>query len=298
MGINDIAFPNLGIYLDNVGRSFSIFGFRIFFYGILIGLGILSGVVFAASEAKRRNLNPDIIWDLAIYEIFFSIVGARIYFVATSWDTYKDHPIDVFNLRLGGIAIYGAIIAAFITLFVYCKIKKIKFFVLADTLIMGLVIGQIIGRWGNFFNREVFGDYSNGLFAMRLPIDAVRASDISVGISTHIIEGTNYIQVHPTFLYEAAWNLLLLLFLWFYRKHKRFEGELFFIYLIGYGVGRFFIEAIRTDQLFIPGTNLPISMVVGAVSAVGSVIAILVLRKKLPQAQYLVETKEEEKKTN
>lgn len=297
MGVNDISFPNLSIYLKNVGKTINVFGFPIAYYGIIMGCSILLGFILGAREAKKRGLNPDLVWDFSVPAIFFSIVGARIYYVATSWSKYKDHPLSVFNLREGGIGIYGAIIAAFITLYIYCRKKKIGFFVFSDTVIMGLLLGQIIGRWGNFFNREVFGGYTDNILAMRLPIDAVRGGDISTELASHIIDGTNYIQVHPTFLYEGMWNLgILLFFLWF-RKHKKFEGELFFSYLMLYGIGRFWIEWIRTDQLYIPGTHIPISMVVAASSACVSLIAIMVMRKKCPQAQYVVGDYKEPQKT-
>lgn len=290
MNVNDIAFPNLGIYLENVPKKISIGGFDIAFYGILIGIGMILGCLIAAKEIKNRGMDENVIWDLSIYVIFFSIVGARTYYVVMSWDLYKDNLLSIFNLRQGGLAIYGGVIAGAITVITYCRIKKISFLPYVDAIVMGLLTGQIIGRWGNFFNREVFGGYSDGLFAMRLPIDAIRSqADISSDIAAHIVEGTNYIQVHPTFLYEGIWNLMLLVIIFLYRKHKWFEGELFCIYGLGYGIGRFFIESIRTDQLYVPGTTVPVSMVVASVSAVVSLICIIVMRKKCPRTQYLVD---------
>lgn len=296
MGVHDIAFPNLGIYLENVPKKITIGGFDIAFYGMIIGFGMILACFIAAKEIKNRGMDENVIWDLSLYVILFSIAGARVYYVATSWEKYKDNILSVFNLRQGGLAIYGGVIAGAVTIIVYCKRKKINFLPYIDAIVMGLLVGQIIGRWGNFFNREVFGRYTDGLFAMRLPIDAVRPSDISGDIAAHIAEGTNYIQVHPTFLYEGMWNLALLLFIFFYRKHKRFEGEIFCIYGLGYGIGRFIIESIRTDQLFIPGTSIPISMVVAALSVVVSLAVIIVMRKKNMRVQYLVDsTKKSEK---
>lgn len=296
MNATDIAFPNLSIYLTNVPKSISIGGFDIAFYGMIIACGIMLGFTLAAWLFNDRGLPRDMVWDFSIPAVIFSIIGARIYYVATSWEKYRDNPISVFYLRQGGIGIYGAIIAAFITLFVFAKIKKIPSLVFADTLIAGLPLGQLMGRWGNFFNREAFGGYSNGLFAMRLPIEAVRANDISPELADTIIEGTNYIQVHPTFLYESLWNLGLLIVLILYRKHKHFEGELFLLYIFGYGVGRFFIESLRTDQLIIPGTTIPISMAVGSVSAVIALILIIVGHIKLPKTSYYILKENEEKK--
>ena len=281
MDVADIAFPHLGIYLRNVPRRFSIFGFSIAFYGVIIGLGIFCGILLAAHIAKKEQLNPDLIWDFAIYAIIFSIIGARIYYVIFRWDLYQDDLLSIFNTRKGGLAIYGAVIAAFITLWVYCRVKKQKFLQIADICVPALVLGQIIGRWGNFMNREVFGEYTDSLLAMRLPIDAVRSSDISESIASHIIEGTNYIQVHPTFLYEGLWNLALLLFMLVYRQHKKFQGEMWLLYLGGYGLGRAWIEGIRTDTLFIPHTTIAVSQVLAAVLFVAALIADLAVRIRL-----------------
>ncbi len=248
---------------------------------MIIGLGIFCGILLAAHIAKKEQLNPDLIWDFAIYAIIFSIIGARIYYVIFRWDLYQDDLLSIFNTRKGGLAIYGAVIAAFITLWVYCRVKKQKFLQIADICVPALVLGQIIGRWGNFMNREVFGEYTDSLLTMRLPIDAVRSSDISESIASHIIEGTNYIQVHPTFLYEGLWNLALLLFMLVYRQHKKFQGEMWLLYLGGYGLGRAWIEGIRTDTLFIPHTTIAVSQVLAAVLFVAALIADLAVRIRL-----------------
>lgn len=259
MGIKDIAFPHLGIYLENIPKSIDVFGFSIAFYGMIIGFGVLAGILLAVHDAKVTGQNPDTIWDFAIYAIIFSVIGARIYYVAFSWDTYKDDLLSIFNTRNGGMAIYGSVIAAFITLFVYSKLKKVNPFQIGDSCVLGLILGQAIGRWGNFMNREAFGGYTDNLFAMRLPIEAVRANEITEDIAAHIVEGTNYIQVHPTFLYESMWNLFLLILMLCYRKRKKFHGEICLFYLGGYGLGRFVIEALRTDQLLIPGSDIAVS---------------------------------------
>ena len=274
----DIAFPNLGIYLHNMPKGFSVFGFEITLYGVLIGIGMLAGILLAAHQAKVAGQNPDIIWDFAIYAIVFSIVGARLYYVAFEWDMYKDDLLSIFNTRQGGLAIYGGVIAAFLTLFIYAKLKKQNPFWIMDACVPGLILGQAIGRWGNFTNREVFGEYTDNLFAMRLPIEAVRARDISENVASHIVEGTNYIQVHPTFLYESLWNVGTLVFLLLYRRHKKFEGELALYYLAGYGLGRAWIEGIRTDTLFIPGTTVPVSQVLAVVLFAGAVLADISIR--------------------
>lgn len=279
MNSGDIAFPNLGIYLKNVPVSFSVFGFPIAFYGLIIGIGVMAGLLMAVHVAKKTNQNPDDYWDFAIWAVIFSVIGARIYYILFSWEDYKDNLWDIFKFRNGGMAIYGAVIAAFITLFIWCRIKKKNPLLVGDTCMPGLILGQAIGRWGNFMNREVFGDYYNGLFSMQIPLADVRdRSDITEKIASHIPEGENYINVHPTFLYESVWNLLILLLLLIYRKHKKFDGELCLLYLGGYGLGRFFIEGIRTDTLFLPGTSLPVSQVLALILVLFSVITDLVVR--------------------
>lgn len=289
----DIAFPNLGIYLRNVPKSFSVFGFQIALYGVIIAVGVLAGVLMAADVAKREKVDPDVIWDFAIYAIIFSIIGARVYYVVFSWDRYRDDLLGIFNLRNGGLAIYGAVIAAFLTLWIYCRLKKQSFLQLSDVCVPGLVLGQVIGRWGNFTNREVFGEYTDSLLAMRLPIQMVRAGDISENISAHIVEGTNYIQVHPTFLYESLWNLALLGLLLLYRKHKRFEGEQWLLYLGGYGIGRAWIEGIRTDTLFIPHTGFAVSQVLAVLLVVLSAAADGFVRYRLKKRVKTSENSEE-----
>jgi phosphatidylglycerol:prolipoprotein diacylglycerol transferase len=281
MGTMDIAFPHLGIYLKNVPKSFSVFGFEIALYGVIIGIGVLCGVFMASYIAKKENVDVDIIWDFALYAIVFSIIGARIYYVAFSWDLYKDNPGSVFNIRNGGLAIYGGVIAAFLTMFVYTRIKKLSFLKLADICVPGLVLGQVIGRWGNFTNREVFGEYTDSLLAMRLPVEMVRSGDISQKISEHITEGTNYIQVHPTFLYESLWNLVLLIVMLLYRPHKKFEGEQWLLYLGGYGLGRAWIEGIRTDTLFLPGTTVAVSQLLAVILLAAALAVDIIVRLRL-----------------
>lgn len=281
-----INFPNLGIYLEHVGQKISIFGFDIAYYGMIIGIGILAGVLTAVKEAKRTKQNPETYYDLALYAVIFSIIGARLYYVAFSWDLYKDDLLSILNLREGGLAIYGGVIAAMITVFVFSRRRKISFGLLVDTAGLGLILGQIIGRWGNFFNREAFGEYTNNLFAMQLPIDAVRASDITEKMREHIevINGIEFIQVHPTFLYESVWNIGVLIILLLWRKHKKFNGEIFLMYLFGYGVGRFWIEGLRTDQLqFFNG--VAVSQVLAAVLVVVSAVLLVVGRKKVVQIE-------------
>lgn len=285
MNATDIAFPNLGIYLKNVPKTLNFFGFPIAWYGIIIGIGVMLGLFMALYLAKKTGQNSDIYWDFFIYVLIASILGARIYYVVFAWKYYKNDLLQIFNFRNGGMAIYGAVIAAFVTLFIFCKVKKQNAFQMGDTAVPGLVLGQAIGRWGNFANREVFGEYTNSLFAMRLPIEAVRVQDISESISQHIIEGTNYIQVHPTFLYESLWNLVLLILMLAVWKHKKFHGEICLLYFGGYGLGRFWIEGIRTDQLFLIGTSIPVSQVLSAIMVVFAIAADIAVRKSLKKGK-------------
>lgn len=272
-----ISFPHLGIELEHVGRAVSVFGFEIAFYGLLIGLGIAVGVLIAMLEARHTRQNPEDYLDLATVSVLTAIVGARLYYVIFSWKTYREDIGSIFKIRQGGMAIYGGIIAAVITVFVFAAIKKLSALQLLDTACMGLAAGQMIGRWGNYFNREAFGEYTDGLFAMRLPIDAVRMSDITDRMRNHIetVDGVRFVQMHPTFLYESLWCLFILVVLFFYRSCKKFDGELFLVYLCGYGLGRLWIEGLRTDQLLIPGTGWPVSQVVAGVTAILALILII-----------------------
>ncbi|HJC90769.1 prolipoprotein diacylglyceryl transferase [Mediterraneibacter glycyrrhizinilyticus] len=291
----DISFPNLGIYLDHVGKNISIFGFEIAYYGIIIGCAILIGFLIATSEAKRTRQNPEDYLDMGIVGVIAGIVGARAYYVIFSWDMYKDNLLHIFNLREGGLAIYGGVIGAVIAVFVLARIKRLSPFQILDTIAMALLNGQMLGRWGNFFNREAFGEYTDSLFAMRLPLDAVRSGDVTELMREHIerIDGVSYIQVHPTFLYESVWCCVLLIILALYRKHKKYEGELFLLYIFGYGLGRVWIEGLRTDQLLLPGIGLPVSQLLAGCIVIVAGGALLYLRKNhrrmplmKPQKQY------------
>lgn len=279
----EINFPNLGIYLDHVGKSISIFGFSIAYYGIVIVTGMMIAIWIAQREAKRTGQNPEQYLDLAMIGIAAGILGARIYYVIFAWDYYKDDLLSIFNIRQGGLAIYGGIIGACIAVVIYSRKKKQNFSLLMDTASMSIVFGQIMGRWGNFFNREAFGDYTNNLFAMQLPVSAVRANEITQKMWDHVVtvNGVEYIQVHPTFLYESLWNVGVLLFLFWFRKRKKFNGEVFLMYLIGYGLGRIWIEGLRTDQLLLPVVGLPVSQLLSGCLVVGCTILMVWKRKKL-----------------
>ena len=277
----DICFVHLGIAIQNLRNSISVFGFRIAFYGIIIGIGMLAGLFVAQADARRRGQDPEIYLDFALYGIIFAIIGARTYYVVFEWDYYKENILQVFNLRAGGLAIYGGVIASIITLVVFCRVRKLSFFSMADSCVLGLVTGQIIGRWGNFFNCEAFGGYTDSLLAMRIKLSLVNANMLNEDVLAHVIteQGIQYIQVHPTFLYESLWNLGLLCFMLWYRRRKRFDGEMLAIYLLGYGMGRFWIEGLRTDQLILFGTGIPVSQALSAMLVLAA-LTVLALHGK------------------
>lgn len=266
----DLSFVHLGISIQNMVKSFSIGGISFAYYGLIIGVGMIAGLLIAQGDAKRRGQDPDLYLDFALYAVFFSILGARLYYVIFQWGYYKDNLAEILNLRKGGLAIYGGVIAAVITLIIFTKKRGVSFFSMADSACIGLVTGQIIGRWGNFVNCEAFGGYTNTLFAMKIKRSIVNESMITQDLLDHLIveNGIQYIQVHPTFLYESLWNLGLLVFMLWYRKRKKFTGEMLWIYLAGYGIGRTWIEGMRTDQLLIPGTSLAVSQLLSVAVAV------------------------------
>lgn len=278
----NINFPHLHIYLDHVGKKISIGNFVIAYYGIVIALAIVVGIILACKEARRTGQSEEDYLDLALFSVIFAVIGARIYYVIFQWDYYKDNLLSIFNTRQGGLAIYGGIIGAVITVFVVAKVKKKSFALFLDTACMGLVMGQVIGRWGNFFNREAFGGYTDGLLAMQLPVSAVRVNEITQTMWENVqtIGGVEYIQVHPTFLYEGLWNIMIFILLMIYRDRKRFTGELFLLYLGGYASGRFWIEGLRTDQLLIGHTNLAVSQILSAVLVIGCLIIDMLMRRR------------------
>lgn len=283
-----IEFINLGIKLENLPKGITIGDFYIAFYGMIIATGIIAGIAMACSEAKRTGQNVDMYMDFALYVIIACIIGARLYYVIFEWEYYSAHPEEIINLRKGGLAIYGAVIAGPIVAYIYGKVKKVSFARIADTAILGLITGQIIGRWGNFFNREAFGQAvsDKNLFAMRIYFDEnYDISQVPGAVAETMekmlgkpLEEIGYIQVQPTFLYESCWNILVLVLILIFKKYKKFEGEVFLWYLAGYGLGRSIIEGMRTDQLIMPITGWPVSQAFSIVLVVVSVLIIVTKR--------------------
>lgn len=300
--LTNIRFPNLGIELRNVPTGIDVFGFYIAFYGIIIGFGMLCGWLIAEWMAKRTGQSTELYLDFALVAIIVSVIFTRLGYVLFSLDEFIDNPLEIFNFRSGGMMIYGGIFGAILSALVFCKVKKYSFWLLADTGCIGLVTGQIIGRWGNFFNREAFGKYTDGIFAMhldlrdvsydyRMPVVSLQekfagkeaAYERIMEIRNNIISvnGVEYIQVHPTFLYESLWNFVLLILLILFTKHKKFDGEIMLLYMAGYGLGRLWIEGLRTDQLFLWGTAIPISQLIAASMAIISFGLIIYKRRKI-----------------
>ena len=277
----EIWFPNLGIEIDHLSRTaFTVFGQDIYWYGIFIGLGVILGVLLALHEAKRTGQNPDTYLDFIIYAMIIAIIGARLYYVIFSWDFYSQHPEKIFAIREGGLAIYGGIIGGVLTAIVYSRVKKKNFWVMADTMAPSLILGQMLGRWGNFFNKEAFGGFTDNLFAMRYQLSQVRASDVTPDILQNLVtvNGVDYIQVHPTFLYESMWSLCVFVILLILQRKKKFNGQVCATYFFGYALGRVWIEGLRTDQLCIG--NVPVSQVLSAVLIIASVVLYVYCKKK------------------
>lgn len=277
----EIWFPNLGIEIDHLSRTaFTVFGQDIYWYGIFIGLGVILGVLLALHEAKRTGQNPDTYLDFIIYAMIIAIIGARLYYVIFSWDFYSQHPEKIFAIREGGLAIYGGIIGGVLTAIVYSHLKKKSFWVMADTIAPSLILGQMLGRWGNFFNKEAFGGFTDNLFAMRYQLSQVRASDVTPDILQNLVtvNGVDYIQVHPTFLYESMWSLCVFIILLILQRKKKFDGQVCATYFFGYALGRVWIEGLRTDQLCIG--NVPVSQALSAVLIIASVVLYVYCKKK------------------
>lgn len=298
----DIRFPGLGVVLHNLKNGFTIFGIEVKFYGIIIAFGFLAAYIIVSKEAKRTGQNDELYLDYALWLIIPSIIGARLYYIIFSWRDYfqagkgfKDTLIDIINIRNGGLAIYGGIIAGVIVTILFARKRKVSFPLMADTISMGLLIGQIMGRWGNFFNREAFGEYTDSIFAMCIPVDyfsenaslngLVSSGVITQKMAEHVvtIDGMHWISVHPTFLYESLWNLALLILIMVYRKHKKFDGELFLMYLWGYGLGRVWIEGLRTDSLMISGLNIRVSQLLAAVCVLAA--SVVLVKKRMDYAK-------------
>lgn len=294
--LNDlpISFPGLGIENVDPPQGFDLFGtgFEIRFYGVIIAIGLFLAVLYCMWRAKEFGLTGDNILDVALVGVPCAIVGARLYYVIL----YGVEFSQWLNIRDGGLAIYGGVIAAVLGFALFSltsKARRSRFLPSADVAGLGLLIGQSIGRWGNFFNREAFGSYCDNILAMRLPDSCIRGlaeSPALQELKQKAIEGgyEGFVQVHPTFLYESLWNFAGLILLHFLSKKRRFDGQIFLGYLAWYGLGRFFIEGLRTDSLM--SGSLRTSQVVALISFAGAVgiLLFMALWKKPDPANMLV----------
>lgn len=268
-----ISFPGLGLSFNPSRVAFSIGSKPIYWYGIIIAAGFLLAVYYAMRRADQFGLTQDNIIDMLICAVPLAIIGARAYYCLFSWNLYKDDPIRVLYIWEGGLAIYGGVIGAVIGLFLYTKVKKVKTSALLDVGGLGLLIGQSIGRWGNFMNREAFGAQTDSFLRMGLT-DASGAT----------------IYVHPTFLYESVWNAIGLLLLHFYSKRRKFDGQIFLMYLGWYGLGRMFIEGLRTDSLYVGASNLRVSQLLAGICFLAVVIFLVydkIFREHDPRDLYV-----------
>lgn len=236
--------------------AFSIFGIDIMWYGVLMATGMILGTYLALKEANRVGISEDDVLNLAICAIPSGVIGARLYYVIFNWSYYSQYPSQILNFRGGGMAIHGALIGGILAGFIYTKVKKLDFLKMADIALIGMPLAQAIGRWGNYINGEAHGGPTN----------------LPWGI---IVDG---VKVHPTFLYESIWNFGIFIFLWTFRKKKKYEGQVAVYYIILYSLGRFFIEGLRTDSLMLG--NLRMAQVISLVGVIGGIIAHIYLSKK------------------
>ena len=270
-----ITFPNLGITVNPNPVAFTLFGKDIYWYGIIIAMGFLLAVCYMMYRAKSFGLTQDDVLDMVLWAVPIGVVCARLYYCIFYWELYADDPISIVYIWEGGLAIYGGIIGGAITLLVVAKVKKIPPLVMLDVASMGVIIGQLVGRWGNFMNREAHGAVTDSFFKMGL-------QDASGAVT--------YYQ--PTFLYESVWNLIGFIGLHLFVKKRKFDGEVFLLYVAWYGLGRAWIEGLRTDSLYLFSTGIRVSQLVAAVSFVtaAGILAYVLIRKK-PTAQGLYAAK-------
>ena len=280
----EISFPMLGDWSVNPPYSFTVFGFEIYFYGVIIAAAFILAALFCARKAAEFGLTSDDLFDLVIWLIPACIIGARLYYVLFKLDYFAANPSKIFSLRDGGLAIYGGIIAGIITGIVWSRRKKIPVFAVGDLAAFGLLIGQAVGRWGNFINREAFGAETDVFCRMGLTMP-----------------GQETLYVHPTFFYESLWNLGGLIIQCVLSKlgKRKYDGQFFWTYILWYGLGRAWIEGLRTDSLYIGSTGIRVSQLLAAVSALTALIVLIVNAKKArkPEDMFVNRKKHETDKS-
>ncbi len=284
-----ISFPGLGIGEFEVNsEAFSVFGFSIAWYALIICVGMIAAVGYVIYRAGKIGIDSDNILDFALFTIPIGVIGARLYYVIMKMDQFNSFA-EVFDIRSGGLAIYGGIIAGAITVYVICMIKKIPFLAFADCVVPGLILAQAIGRWGNFMNGEAFGDITDSFLRMGI---------LNIN-SAYTFDTMEMVYVHPTFLYESLWNLVGFVAVNIYYKHKRYDGEIFFLIFGWYGLGRMWIEGLRTDSLYLFGTSIRTSQALAGVILIACTAALIYFFIKKPEKPLyikLTENKEENEK--
>lgn len=275
--MNVVEFPGLWGLKLNINRvAFEVFGLPIYWYGVIIAFAFLAAVLFALRDSKKFGIEPDSILDMVLFAAPVAIVCARLFYVAFSWEQFSENLIDIINTRKGGLAIYGGVIGALITAYIYTRVKKIDYLKLIDFAVPFLVLGQGIGRWGNFVNQEAFGAATS--LPWRMTSETVREYLSAVQVSGVDLAGA--VGVHPTFLYESLLDFAIFFFLIWYRHRKKADGEVFFLYMILYGIGRACIEGLRTDSLMLGIGGIRVSQLLAVLFAIVFIPFFVIVRKK------------------
>ncbi len=277
---NTVSFPKLNIELPVYSTAFTIFGFEIKWYGILIMLGLLFAVVYCFKRMKSFGIDDDRATNVVFAGFIGAIICARLYYVIMEWNSFKDDLVSVIMVREGGLAIYGGIIGAVVIGFIAAKVNKLRFMPLMDLVGMGFLIGQAFGRWGNFFNHECYGSNTTLLWGMtspRIQAELTAEANQILELTGVTVDPTQ--PVHPCFLYESLWCIIGFVLLHIYSKHRKFDGELFLLYIGWYGLGRMVIEGLRTDSLMVG--HLRVSQLVAGLCVIISIAAIIYMRNKI-----------------
>ena len=313
--MNGIHFPGLGIHFNNVPSGFTIFGIEVKLYAVVIVIGFVLALLISSREARLSRQDDETYLDFFLWMVIPSMIGARAYYVIFNWGEYYEKGKgfwetvgDIVNIREGGLAIYGGLIVGVFVAFVFNKKRKLSLPLMGDTVCMGVLIGQILGRWGNFFNREAFGAFTKSFIRMAIPVDYFANEEtlndyLESGIITNkmlmnpdiVGKRTACISVYPTFLLEGLWCLALLIIILLYRRHKKFDGELSLFYIMGYGLGRFFIEGLRTDSLM--AGSMKVSQIVALVCFFGAMLLLVfnyvrIFRGHKPQCHRIMKLSE------
>ncbi len=279
-----VSFPGLGIKGWAINRvAFQIGSVSVYWYGILIAVAVLICMILATSQSRKFGIDPEFVLDNFLVIVVTMIVGARLYYVAFSWDLYKDDLLSIFDTRKGGLAFYGGVIASLLGIIIFHKVKKKKVEPFLDFIVVYVPLGQAIGRIGNFINQEAFGTNTD------LPWGMISNGTMSYLARNPQLGQNPTLPVHPTFLYEFIGNMILFAILLRFRKTNKVPYGTVAMYLLGYGVIRFFVEGIRTDALFIGDTDIRVSQVVSAAMVVGSLVYLFLMRKKRRAEEVLSE---------